>query len=1775
MQPTSIMPQSGFALCRACILVFHDFAYADKLYATTLSATTESNFLMTNEALSTQKQPLIMEADNVGKAVNKTTIRLVAGGDVMLGRQMPGWVALHGPGWPFADIARLLETADLTLVNLETCVSTLGDFLDKGGRQPYYYHALPEMLDVLTAANIQCVTTANNHAMDYDKTALLQQCEILDASGFLHFGSGRDFTQAALPGYARINGLTIAFIGIETETPDMQAGFNTPGIFYAPIKNLLNTVAETIAIARTHADIVIVTPHWGSNWQEVPSSEVREVARGLIDLGADAVLGHSAHILQGLELHAGRPIVYDMGTLIFDRVAQSRMADSALFELELDAQGVRQLTIHPVQLTVGQAHPATGENASRIRELFIRLSLDLTPSTLLEPVAESLRLQCSPQPRATLAQQKNILQKILPQATHPKLPACYRQLKSNLVCTELPPGAQWTTQVTVNSELEILGACFASPVQPGRGFVCEVNFRASAPPMPSRVEARLTGLSPSGEVAFVYTHPVAEGIHPPARWSRNEIICDRVLVRPGKVLAEGRYDLYWQLIDQEKRLSLKIDAVDERIVDGMVLLGSMVVSETAPKGVAGITTALRLPRNDTQRPKQPWEDAPGHFWNEQAKPWIIRALAKRGLSLKSDHETVVRNTPWGFVVSVSTEQGLVYFKAEGVASRHEPRLVTDLSTLFPDRIPRPLAIRRSTSWMLTPDYGRTIREVHGDSVKPAEWQTALRKLAEIQIASCRHVQHWLDIGVPDHRLMTLPAQLALLLHSNTLISLDQPIGLSEAERGVALDMLPLFEESCRTLDKHQWSASLGHGDIHMGNIIDRESGDIFLDWGGASLTFPFCSLLLAYHPYWLQNETRLAERSGIAEAYLQPWSTATGLPVLTLMPILHAALWISHVERALNWANFPERLETISSVDKETLVVKWIRLWMKRAPFLTAPLPPNHRQKHTLPPPRPAALATLDNPLLLDMKAIVRVTKGEWQYIPRDTFLTGVSFNRKYLIEGTQGNLYFSTSTDIHDHSFTSGNVLNVTKALGNGAVAAVVPRSAEGLPAGLPLLRVDHVTHSLKALGSHVRDHLYTGKRVIVTGTEGKTGFKCALHHVLAPQISTHAVLNSSNLDHSIHASFASIRQRDRIAILEAAGTHPGRCKRRSLFVKPHLFVITEVGNEHINYHGSPQAVIESKADIVLGITDDGYGILNADSKNFEAMRKAILNRRKVPLLLFGSTPDCDGCLLDRHFENNGWNVTAEIQGTRVSYRVPLIFDHAPLASVSVLLAASHLGGDVTQAAEAFHDYRPYESQGVVRQIAIRGGTVGLVDNASRASVLSYQSFLKTSQHLSPPGVGGRRVAMIGQMIFLGDESASEHTRLAEWVDAASFDRIFFVGQHTEATYAALKNKSTVVRRFPSYDRRNASPHQTEELINALLDEIKPGDLLFVKGEVDEVGDYLRTLEVKSDPTAPIPARPQTIQPITAIKPNVQTDASALSGLTLLDRHDLPRYKAAINQTRQTVWQSYFPFLYFLGQNSNTTFMIEEDTGSICIYRLRQQGETSDLCLFLLPMPFQPAVLERCLQRVQQYNGNNKVSIFRIDAEDAGIFKGWPNTRMVACPEEYIYAPSNYKDLSGGKNGNLRRNVNKFERREDVSVTDYQLDDQHECLAVMEHWKTLQKEKYGEVLFHGFTRNCLKQYDRFPRSDLFGKVIRIGGEIHSFGFAGEMRTGLGNLYITYSDHRINGLNKYLNYYLLRAMDGLDVVNASHAGNTPGLLHAKQELGPVALHPLYQVYVGG
>lgn len=482
--------------------------------------------------------------------------------------------------------------------------------------------------------------------------------------------------------------------------------------------------------------------------------------------------------------------------------------------------------------------------------------------------------------------------------------------------------------------------------------------------------------------------------------------------------------------------------------------------------------------------------------------------------------------------------------------------------------------------------------------------------------------------------------------------------------------------------------------------------------------------------------------------------------------------------------------------------------------------------------------------LLFDYQEIARILKGEWRNYQGLPALSGVSVNREFMTEGSTGNFYFVLGPKEDPKEFNSHHRSLLRKVFEIGAVAAAAPRTAQGLPENLPLLLVDDVRESLKKLALHARDH-FTGKRVLVTGTEGKTGFKCMLGHALSKQIATQFACNSGNLESGIFASLASIRRDDRVAIIEVSVAQPGRGVRRSNLVKPHVAVITEVGNEHLKYHGNMQTLIESKAGIVDGVVDGGYCILNADSANYAAVRKAVLAKRRLPILLFGSHPWCNGRLTGGEFADNGWRVRAEIEGESVEYAVPAVGGHIPLASVSVLLAAYYLGADVARAAADLVDFKPYESQGVLRILSCRGGKVRCFDNASRASVLSFQSTLRMVPHLQPLEHGGRKIGVIGEMVYLGFEAETEHRKLAEWVDAAGFDCLILVGAHTRTTLAHLKKTDKVIKQFFEYDRHQSDAAAFQALIDGIMEEVRPGDFLFVKGELDELGEYLRTLEV------------------------------------------------------------------------------------------------------------------------------------------------------------------------------------------------------------------------------------------------------------------------------------------------------------------------------------------
>lgn len=320
----------------------------------------------------------------------------------------------------------------------------------------------------------------------------------------------------------------------------------------------------------------------------------------------------------------------------------------------------------------------------------------------------------------------------------------------------------------------------------------------------------------------------------------------------------------------------------------------------------------------------------------------------------------------------------------------------------------------------------------------------------------------------------------------------------------------------------------------------------------------------------------------------------------------------------------------------------------------------------------------------------------------------------------------------------------------------------------------------------------------------------------------------------------------------------------------------------------------------------------------------------------------------------------------------------------------------------------------------------------------------------------------------------------------------------------------------------------------------------------------------------------PPSHRPTTMSELPMENDpADALAGLRRLAPEDLQIYKRGIDRTGRICWQQFFPFLYFhYGTSGSEDLLIEEREGSVCLFKLDRRSEKPQLHLYFLPMPMNAGVLRECLERVRSFNGNHRATIYWVDEEDIGLLAGlWDTLRLYPMNREYLYDPKIYRHLSGKKTRDLRHNLSRIAARNDVTTRPFEPGDGEVCLALMEEWAGQQRDKYGRIAYQRYTKNCLRHSTLFPPPDLTGKVVLVDGRVKAFGFAGEIRTGLANLFITYSDLAISGLNRYLIYQFMLDLEACDLVNSAMA-DTPGLMAAKESLCPVAMHGVYRAHVG-
>lgn len=305
-------------------------------------------------------------------------IRLMFGGDAMLGRNVKDHILRFGADYPLGPVARQMSEPDLTVVNLE-CALTSSSAIWPGAPKAFYFDGPPQAVRSLNGAGIDLVSLANNHTLDFGTVGLHDTMRLLHRHGIQHAGAGGNAEEAAAPAIVERRGIRFGMAAFCDHQADFAARHDRPGIAYLDLDDEFAAIARLRAaiepLREAAVDWTILSLHWGPNMAFRPSRKFRRLAHAAIEMGWNIVFGHSAHVFQGIEIHRGCPIIYAAGDLVDDyRVdPEFRNDHQLLFEMELAGNALRRIELHPIFIENCQTRRATGGRVEHIVSLMSAL----------------------------------------------------------------------------------------------------------------------------------------------------------------------------------------------------------------------------------------------------------------------------------------------------------------------------------------------------------------------------------------------------------------------------------------------------------------------------------------------------------------------------------------------------------------------------------------------------------------------------------------------------------------------------------------------------------------------------------------------------------------------------------------------------------------------------------------------------------------------------------------------------------------------------------------------------------------------------------------------------------------------------------------------------------------------------------------------------------------------------------------------------------------------------------------------------------------------------------------------------------------------------------------------------------------------------------------------------------------------------------------------------------------------------------------------------------
>lgn len=409
------------------------------------------------------------------------------------------------------------------------------------------------------------------------------------------------------------------------------------------------------------------------------------------------------------------------------------------------------------------------------------------------------------------------------------------------------------------------------------------------------------------------------------------------------------------------------------------------------------------------------------------------------------------------------------------------------------------------------------------------------------------------------------------------------------------------------------------------------------------------------------------------------------------------------------------------------------------------------------------------------------------------------------------GNLFIP----LVGENFDGHDFLEVAKE--NGAVASLIEEKyvEKARELNLPYIIVSNTLESLQIMSKNYKDSIEDLLVIGITGSNGKTSTKDILEGILSRKFKTKKTKGNLNNQIGVPLTLLDLDSDTEVAIVEMGMDGFDQIRELTNIVKPNIAMITNVGKSHLDLLKTKENVARAKFEILEGLSEDGLFIYNLDDDTLRNVVKEYDINSNV--FTFGSNTNSDYILelIKENSEGISFNFTYKNEGT-VLYNLPMIGRHNMYNAAPCIIIAYKLGMDKELVQFGLENIRETE----MRNELIIKDEFTILNDAYKSNPSSLLAAIDTLKSIDGYE---NRVAVLGDMLDLGEEIKEIHIETGEQIDKLSVNQIFTLGEYGKFIGEGAKNNIGEENIFHAKDK--------SELINLIIDNIKNNSIILVKG--------------------------------------------------------------------------------------------------------------------------------------------------------------------------------------------------------------------------------------------------------------------------------------------------------------------------------------------------------